>query len=638
MYRWPRLLPRAKSWDARPFSDSQPKFYALQGGPGAYLTVDPSSVVRFGDTSTYAGRILLCIAGADRHFGYLLACDRTPIVIKGFPMAATAAVPLRLEYVSGRDVVRFVHPLEGSRRLKLAGAPGSAGFELNHCQPEGAQEFLLEPVKAANVPVAVLELGLEIDGAVGLPARWEEVFARLHGGMMHQELGEALLCRLPIEDLESLAQNLGDNQEHRNTIRKCTGNRSPWLGKRLDALITWRENGGRNSANVEKIDSANVGDLPGQHGHLSHNPGLGLVLHALLRRATRAKRMACVVGSARNEGAYLLEWIAYHRSVGFDHIFLYTNDNTDGSDELLGLLARAGVISWIDNSVAADVLPQFRAYSHALSVKPETLDYRWTLIADLDEFFGFDVTRFDSVRDFLGWHETARTDAIALPWLIHVAGQDDIWSELPCIRRFPRREETVNHHIKTMFRTNQHWSSNCHYPYSTLWKPTSYRGDDGQAHIAKSPENNMALARNPRATHGWIAHYIHKSASDLVMKILRGKGDKPAAGGPSNYDDAFKSFSYLTRKTRLIVDERTARCGWELDTELGMLRQIPGVRDCEASIRSRYASSMDRACLDFLRGEGLGAESEAAAFFRSIIREQRKKELFSSHEHQQRRA
>ena len=46
---------------------------------------------------------------------------------------------------------------------------------------------------------------------------------------------------------------------------------------------------------------------------------------------------------------YLLDWIAYHKALGFEQIFLYTNDNTDRSDELLERLSLSSEIVWIDS-------------------------------------------------------------------------------------------------------------------------------------------------------------------------------------------------------------------------------------------------------------------------------------------------
>ena len=39
-----------------------------------------------------------------------------------------------------------------------------------------------------------------------------------------------------------------------------------------------------------------------------------------------------IVSAMRNEGLWLLEWLAYHKAIGFDPIFVATNDCTD--DEL----------------------------------------------------------------------------------------------------------------------------------------------------------------------------------------------------------------------------------------------------------------------------------------------------------------
>ncbi len=46
-----------------------------------------------------------------------------------------------------------------------------------------------------------------------------------------------------------------------------------------------------------------------------------------------------LVSAMRNEGPFLLEWIAYHRVIGVDRIVVVSNGSTDGSDELCTALA-----------------------------------------------------------------------------------------------------------------------------------------------------------------------------------------------------------------------------------------------------------------------------------------------------------
>ena len=41
------------------------------------------------------------------------------------------------------------------------------------------------------------------------------------------------------------------------------------------------------------------------------------------------------VTTQKNEGAFLLKWIAYHRLIGFTDIVILSNDCEDGSDEML---------------------------------------------------------------------------------------------------------------------------------------------------------------------------------------------------------------------------------------------------------------------------------------------------------------
>ena len=42
--------------------------------------------------------------------------------------------------------------------------------------------------------------------------------------------------------------------------------------------------------------------------------------------------------TVRNEGAFLLEWLAHHRAVGFTHILVLSNDCQDGTDTMLDRL------------------------------------------------------------------------------------------------------------------------------------------------------------------------------------------------------------------------------------------------------------------------------------------------------------
>ena len=60
----------------------------------------------------------------------------------------------------------------------------------------------------------------------------------------------------------------------------------------------------------------------------------------------------------RNEGPFLLEFVAHHLTLGFDRIFIAANDCDDGSVRLLAALQSAAHIDFLRHSVASGKVPQ----------------------------------------------------------------------------------------------------------------------------------------------------------------------------------------------------------------------------------------------------------------------------------------
>ena len=45
------------------------------------------------------------------------------------------------------------------------------------------------------------------------------------------------------------------------------------------------------------------------------------------------KDKLAIVAIAKNESDYIREWVAYHKVIGVERIYLYDNDSTDGTKE-----------------------------------------------------------------------------------------------------------------------------------------------------------------------------------------------------------------------------------------------------------------------------------------------------------------
>ena len=96
-----------------------------------------------------------------------------------------------------------------------------------------------------------------------------------------------------------------------------------------------------------------------------------------------------IAACMRNEGQFLLEWVAYHRAIGFDRVFVATNDCTDGTDRMLDRLAEIDAVLHIRNRIDPGIPPQVSGMRRILA-HPAMKDIGWLLHCDADEFL--DVT------------------------------------------------------------------------------------------------------------------------------------------------------------------------------------------------------------------------------------------------------
>ncbi|MGB3244485.1 MAG: glycosyltransferase family 2 protein [Sulfitobacter sp.] len=88
----------------------------------------------------------------------------------------------------------------------------------------------------------------------------------------------------------------------------------------------------------------------------------------------------------RNEGAFLLEWLAHHRAVGFDDFVVFSNDCDDGTDLMLDRLADMGWLTHARNDGPYDKGGiQFTALKSAAKMD-QVKSADWLLPLDVDEF------------------------------------------------------------------------------------------------------------------------------------------------------------------------------------------------------------------------------------------------------------
>ena len=249
---------------------------------------------------------------------------------------------------------------------------------------------------------------------------------------------------------------------------------------------------------------------------------------------TDAPRVA-LVATAKDEGPYILEWVAHHRLCGFDPIIIYQNDSVDGTDRILAELDRLGIIRYFDNPAEknrqaiaykrAGHLPEFRAADYFMSL-------------DLDELFcGFEPPH--SVQALIAMQDDF--DTMIVNWRnFGSAGLTEFEPALVAerfTRTHPKDEATTKlRGYKTINRTGSWQRAGAHSPREPL-KP-----EDQMVVINASglryPEfrRESYRATDPKAyANAQVNHYATRELWSFVRKSLKGGGNNPDRRLPHGY-------------------------------------------------------------------------------------------------------
>ncbi|WP_170334511.1 FkbM family methyltransferase [Ruegeria arenilitoris] len=94
----------------------------------------------------------------------------------------------------------------------------------------------------------------------------------------------------------------------------------------------------------------------------------------------------------RNEGPFLLEWLAFHRSIGIQNFVVFSNDCSDGTDLLLDRLDELGVVTHLPNPAKAAKSTYFQPLAMKFAMDmPQVRRADYVIQTDVDEFINIKV-------------------------------------------------------------------------------------------------------------------------------------------------------------------------------------------------------------------------------------------------------
>ncbi|WP_435168535.1 glycosyltransferase family 2 protein [Falsirhodobacter sp. 1013] len=297
-----------------------------------------------------------------------------------------------------------------------------------------------------------------------------------------------------------------------------------------------------------------------------------------------------LVTMAKDEGPYVLEWVAYHHLLGFTDILAYTNDCTDGTDEMLDALAALGLVTRMENGPMRELPPQSRALKRATG-HPLVKSSDYIMVMDFDEFLTI-KTEGGDVNSLIDLMKETDTDAMAVTWRFFGSSHIPHYGPEPVTQRLTRAANddfNPGYGVKTLFRKEDYLRLAIHRPRAEKKKPNP-RGLPWINGSAKPIDGNIMTWRQTRQSKGYdfaqVNHYGVKTHEEYLMRRLR--------GDVLNNHDKY-NIDYFRRFDRNEVEDKSAtRHADRLATLMATLRQDPAVAAAEAMIRERYAAKLER--------------------------------------------
>ncbi len=296
--------------------------------------------------------------------------------------------------------------------------------------------------------------------------------------------------------------------------------------------------------------------------------------------------------TVRNEGAFLLEWLAHHRALGFSRFLVFSNDCQDGSDAMLDRLAALGWLEHVRNDGPHPHGPQWAALK-AADRHPARLAADWVMVLDIDEFVTVQAGdgTLASLMAAVPWAE-----GVVLTWRLFGNAGVERFEDRPVREVFTRAAPRV-----------------LHWPWRAVQVKTLFRGDGPfrrlGVHRPRDPDPARPLpvfadgagrpvaADGRRPFHGLgadvyglaqVNHYALGAMESYVVKADRGRANREA--------DALDVSYWVERNFCAVEDLSALRLAPEVSAVLEGLRADPVLGPLHAAAvawrRARFAALM----------------------------------------------
>lgn len=238
-------------------------------------------------------------------------------------------------------------------------------------------------------------------------------------------------------------------------------------------------------------------------------------LKKMLKREkdTPSKYYLTVCAIAKNEDAYFEEWIKWHHKLGVEKFYIYDNESTDNTKEILAPHIESGLVDYIYWKGSRQQLP---VYDDCLEKR--RLEANWIAVIDLDEFIV--PIKDKTISEFLKQFENF--SAVEINWLVYGSSGAKEKKHGTVMERFKQHsllEHELNRKVKSIVNPRRVFN------FIGAHEASPICGKTADSHGNAITENYHN--RQPQHDVIRINHYAIKSYEEFLKKRTRGsvRGD-----------------------------------------------------------------------------------------------------------------
>ncbi len=284
-----------------------------------------------------------------------------------------------------------------------------------------------------------------------------------------------------------------------------------------------------------------------------------------------------VVLCVRNEGAFLLEWLAHHRACGVTGFLVFSNDCDDGTEAMLDRLEDLDWLTHVRNPGPHPEGPQWSALKQA-DRHPLVADAHWVLPLDIDEFVNVHVGD-RTIPALLAVLPEAT--AVTLTWRLFGNAGVVRYQDTPVCETFTQAAPHVLHwpwraHLfKTLVKNDGSYGKlGVHRPRApVVARSAAQRWFDGSGRALPAAFHRGRIfsdvGRDPHALVQ-LNHYPLGAVESFLLKRDRGRAVHTGGGLDAGYW-VERNFDAEDDPSILLLDSRTLRRHLHADPVLSVL-------------------------------------------------------------------